>query len=111
MVRPPRDDGARPTETSMTTHRRPGLSLTEVLVALFVMALGTIAILTMFPLGMLQMGQALKDDRTSQAASSADGYMRWYWKTYVVEANPPEPHLHGPNSAFDSGERALTPHL
>ena len=43
--------------------RRPGLTMTEVLVALFVMALGTIAILTMFPLGMLQMGQALKDEQ------------------------------------------------
>jgi hypothetical protein len=69
------------------TRRRPGMSLTEVLVALFIMALGTIAILTMFPLGMMQMGQALKDDRTAQAAAQADGYMRWYWKTQVVE-NP-----------------------
>ena len=65
--------------------RRPGLSLTEVLVALFIMALGTISILTMFPLGALQMGQALKDDRTSQAAAAADAYMRWYWKERVVE--------------------------
>jgi hypothetical protein len=65
--------------------RRPGITTTEVLVALFVMALGAIAILTLFPLGMLQMGQALKDDRTSQAASSADGYMRWYWQVNVVE--------------------------
>ncbi|HJZ55256.1 MAG TPA: prepilin-type N-terminal cleavage/methylation domain-containing protein [Gemmataceae bacterium] len=68
--------------------RRPGLTMTEVLVALFIMALGTIAILTMFPLGMLNMGQALKDDRTAQAASAADGFMRWYWKTYVVEPPP-----------------------
>jgi len=68
----------------MTRHR-PGMSLTEVLVALFIMALGTIAILTMFPLGMMQMGQALKDDRTAQAAAQADGYLRWYWKTEVVE--------------------------
>jgi len=71
----------------MTRHR-PGMSLTEVLVALFIMALGTIAILTMFPLGMMQMGQALKDDRTAQAAAQADGYLRWYWKTNVVENYP-----------------------
>lgn len=68
---------------------RPGMSLTEVLVALFIMALGTIAILTLFPLGMMQMGQALKDDRTAQAAAQAGerGYMGWYWRTQVVE-NP-----------------------
>jgi prepilin-type N-terminal cleavage/methylation domain-containing protein len=65
--------------------RRRGLSLTEVLVALFIMAIGLIAILTMFPLGALQMGQALKDDRTAQSAANADGYMRWYWKQYVLQ--------------------------
>ncbi len=65
--------------------RRSGLTMTEVLVALFIMALGTIAILTLFPLGMLNMSRALQDDRTSQAASSADGVMRNYWKMYVVE--------------------------
>lgn len=73
--------------------RRPGLSLVEVLVALFIVGLGSIAIMTLFPLGALQMGQALKDDRTAQAAGQADGYMRWYWKNYVIEdtsANYPD---------------------
>ena len=65
--------------------RRRGLSLTEVLVALFLMAIGLIGILTMFPLGALQMGQALKDDRTAQAAGQADGYMRWYWRHQLVD--------------------------
>jgi Tfp pilus assembly protein PilV len=48
----------------MTLHRtrRAGLSRVEVLVAMFIMALGMIALLTLFPLGALQMGQALKDD-------------------------------------------------
>lgn len=67
--------------------RRRGLSLVEVLVALFIMGLGTIAILTLFPLGAMQMAQALKDDRTAQAASQADSYMRWYWLNYVVSDN------------------------
>lgn len=81
------------------TRRRPGMSLTEVLVALFIMALGTIAILTMFPLGMMQMGQALKDDRTSQAASAADAYLRWYWKTQVTQPSPPN-YLSNSNEPF-----------
>lgn len=65
--------------------RRAGMTMTEVLVALFIMALGVIAILTMFPLGMMNMANALRDDRTAQSAASADGYMRTYWKMYVTE--------------------------
>jgi hypothetical protein len=62
------------------------MSLTEVLVALFILALGVIGILAMFPLAASQMAQALRDDRSALAAQSADAYMRWYWRTYVVEA-------------------------
>ena len=70
------------------THR-PGLTLTESLVALFVMALGLLSLLTLFPLGALQIGQALKDDRCGQTALQADGYLRAYWQRNVVEP----PHL------------------
>lgn len=70
---------------SRRTNDRTGMSMAEVLVALFLLALGTIAILTMFPLGMYKMGQALKDDRTSQSAQQADAFMRMYWRTHVVE--------------------------
>lgn len=66
---------------------RPGLTLTEALVALFVMALGLLSLLTLFPLGAFQMAQALKDDRTAQTAIQADGYMRMYWQQHVVEGN------------------------
>ncbi|MBX9622196.1 MAG: prepilin-type N-terminal cleavage/methylation domain-containing protein [Gemmataceae bacterium] len=67
-----------------TTRRRPGLSLTEVLVALFIMGIGAISILTLFPLGALNMASALKDDRTSQAALQADSLLRSYWASDVV---------------------------
>ncbi len=77
------------TSTLPTPHSafrtRSGMSMAEVLVALFLMALGSIAILTMFPLGMYHMGQALKDDRTAQSASQADAFMRMYWRQNVVE--------------------------
>jgi type II secretory pathway pseudopilin PulG len=66
-------------------HGRPGITLTEVLVAMFVMALGLLALLTLFPLGAFQMAQAIKDDRTSQAAMQADGYLRDYWRNNVVD--------------------------
>lgn len=67
-----------------TAGRRPGISLTEVLVALFLMGIGTIAILTLFPLGALNMAAAFRDDRTSQSASQADSYMRFYWQAEVI---------------------------
>ncbi len=69
----------------MTTRRsRPGITLTEVLIAMFVMALGMIALLTLFPLGVFQIGQALKDDRVTQTASQADGFLRAHWRTEVL---------------------------
>lgn len=52
------------------THRT-GTSLVEVLVAIFVMAIGLLALLTLFPLGALSMAQAIKDGRTAQAAANA----------------------------------------
>ncbi|MFO0799017.1 MAG: prepilin-type N-terminal cleavage/methylation domain-containing protein [Gemmataceae bacterium] len=58
--------------------RRPGLSLTEVLVALFIMGIGTIAVLTLFPLGALNMAQAFRDDRCTQGAAQADAFLRSY---------------------------------
>ena len=64
---------------------RPGLTLTEALVSLFVMALGLLSLLTLFPLGAMQIGQALKDDRAAQTAMQADGFLRTYWQRFVVE--------------------------
>lgn len=69
----------------MTTRRtRPGVSLTEVLIAIFVMAIGMMALLTLFPLGAMQMAQKFKDDRTSQTASQAEGFLRTYWRYSIV---------------------------
>lgn len=51
--------------------RRPGSTLIEVLVAMFVMGIGMIALLTLFPLGALLMAQAIRDDRCAQAGWNA----------------------------------------
>jgi hypothetical protein len=56
------------------------MTLVEALVALFVAAIGMICLMTLFPLGALQMGQALKDERSSQLAVQADAKVRTYWK-------------------------------
>lgn len=65
--------------------RRPGLTLTEVLVTLAILAFGVLAIMTMFPLAASQMAIAIREDRSAQAAASAEGYFRAYWKAEVVE--------------------------
>jgi hypothetical protein len=88
-------------ETALMT-RRSGMSLTEVLVALFILTIGVIGILTMFPLGAAQMARAVRDDRSALAATNADGYMRWYWATYV--ANP----AIGTDTNFSTSDPFLT---
>jgi len=79
--------------TRMPTARRPGLTLTEALVAMFVAALGMISLLTLFPLGALQMGQALKDSRTAEAARQADSLMRNYWRDAVEQRQTYDPNM------------------
>jgi prepilin-type N-terminal cleavage/methylation domain-containing protein len=54
------------------SNRRPGVTLIEVLAAIFIMGVGMLALLTLFPLGALSMAQAIKDDRVAQAAQSAE---------------------------------------
>ena len=66
---------------------RPGVTLTEVLVAMFVMAIGMISLLTLFPLGAMQVGQALRDDRCTQLARQFDSYVRQTWRTDVIANN------------------------
>jgi hypothetical protein len=51
--------------------RRTGATLIEVLVAIFVSALGLLALLALFPVGALSMAQAIKDARCAQAAGTA----------------------------------------
>ena len=79
--------------TRMPMARRPGLTLTEALVAMFVAALGMISLLTLFPLGALQMGQALKDSRTAEAARQADSLMRNYWRDAVEQRQTYDPNM------------------
>jgi hypothetical protein len=53
-------------------NRRPGTTLVEVLVAIFVMGIGMLALLTLFPLGAASMAQAIKDSRAAHAAIEAN---------------------------------------
>jgi len=51
--------------------RRPGITLVEVLVAILIMGVGLLALLTLFPLGALEMAQAIKADRAGHAKHNA----------------------------------------
>jgi prepilin-type N-terminal cleavage/methylation domain-containing protein len=63
-----------------TTQRRPGVTLIEVLVAIFVMAIGLMALLTLFPLGALEMAQAIKDERSYDSSYNAGAAAEAFWK-------------------------------
>ncbi len=60
-------------------HRR-GLSLVEVLIAIFVLAIGLLGVLSLFPLAAVNMANAIKDENTAQLNQSATANFRVIWK-------------------------------
>src|SRR5262249_18690476 len=58
--------------------RRKGISLVEVLVAILITSVGLLALLVLFPLGALEMTQAVQADRTGHIKRSA-GAMANTW--------------------------------
>ena len=50
---------------------RQGITLIEVLAAIFIMGVGMLALFTLFPLGALSMARAVRDDRASAIAANA----------------------------------------
>lgn len=74
----------------MTTPRlrRRGITLLEVLIAIFTMGIGLLALLTLFPLGAIQMAQAIKDDRTGNEATHADALLRSHWNSVYLGGGP-----------------------
>src|SRR5262245_53594734 len=79
--------------------RRNGVTLVEVLVAIFVMGIGMLALLTLFPLGALTMAQAIKDDRAGNAVANAAAIAKhWKLKTnaaYLPVGYPAPPAVGG----------------
>ncbi|MBY0231423.1 MAG: prepilin-type N-terminal cleavage/methylation domain-containing protein [Gemmataceae bacterium] len=51
---------------------RPGVTLVEVLAAIFIMGVGMLAVLVLYPLGALRMAAALKDGRCGVIAANVD---------------------------------------
>ncbi len=67
--------------------RRPGMTMTEVMVTIFVVAIGLAGVMSMFPFAAKQMSDALISDRSTSLAISTDGLVRGYWQDKVVENN------------------------
>jgi len=114
---------AMPPGTSLEFQVRSGFSLTEVLIAIFVLAIGMMGILALFPLGAAQMAQAIKDERTGQLADIGEAHMRILWRqAWLVpysSANPTNPNVGAldteqnmvkrfPEFAFDFGQTSAT---
>jgi hypothetical protein len=56
------------------------MTLAEVLIAIFVLAIGLMGILALFPLGAMHMAQAIKDDRCGTSESNATAGWHVIWK-------------------------------
>lgn len=51
-----------------------GVTLVEILAAIFIMGTGLMTLLTLFPLGALEMAEAIKDDRTAAIAAEVSAF-------------------------------------
>src|SRR5438874_2667108 len=56
----------------MEMRTRSGLTLMEVLVAIFVTSLGLLGLLALFPVGALSMSKAIQSERATECALNAD---------------------------------------
>jgi hypothetical protein len=65
-------------------NRRSGITLAEVLIAIFVLSIGLMGIMALFPLGAMHMAQAIKDDRCGVSESNATSVAHFLWKDQVV---------------------------
>src|SRR5260370_9615034 len=81
---------------------RTAATLTEVLVAIFVMAIGLLALLTLFPLGALSMAQAIKDDRTAHSAKNAYSIASSYFNANLFGTPGSQPGIQNDPTAFNS---------
>ena len=61
----------KPASETLAATSRPGFTLLEVLAAILITGVGLLALLTLFPLGALEMAQSVKADRCGHAKQNA----------------------------------------
>src|SRR3954452_8343533 len=77
--------GCEPSSTGdATMTRRSGITLVEVLVAILITGVGLLSLLVLFPLGALEMAQAVKDDRTGHAKHNAAAFASIDWPNTLI---------------------------
>jgi prepilin-type N-terminal cleavage/methylation domain-containing protein len=81
---------------------RAGVTLIEVLVAIFVASIGLLALMALFPVGALSMKQALRDSRCAQSAANAMAI----FKSQKLAQNPDLNLLNGLADPFVDGTPA-----
>jgi prepilin-type N-terminal cleavage/methylation domain-containing protein len=59
---------------------RHGVTLMEVLIATFILAIGLVAIMALFPIGAVNMARAINQDRSATHGVNSDAMFRYYWK-------------------------------
>jgi len=69
------------------TPRRPATTLLEVLIATGILAIGLLAILSLFPIGAVNMARAINQNRAADHASNSDTVFRLYWKRAWLSPN------------------------
>src|SRR6267378_1692422 len=83
-----------------TAIQRTGVTLTEVLVAIFVMGIGLLSLLVLFPLGALQMARAIRDQRVTHCGANASAIAN-FWSI------PTDPTVNAQYSTALTGTPAL----
>jgi len=66
---------------------RPGLSLVEVLATIFILAIGMVSVLVLFPVGALKVRQSLINERTALCAANGESSFKVLNQTgYITDA-------------------------
>jgi hypothetical protein len=68
------------------THR-PGVTLMEVLIATGILAIGMLAIMSLFPIGATSMARAINQTRAADQGANSDVILRHYWKKAWLNPN------------------------
>jgi prepilin-type N-terminal cleavage/methylation domain-containing protein len=67
--------------------RRNGVTLMEVMIATAILAIGSLAILALFPIGAVNMARAINQNRAADHAQNSDALFRLYWKRAWLDPN------------------------
>jgi prepilin-type N-terminal cleavage/methylation domain-containing protein len=103
---------ANPNSEIRSPKSRRGVTLVEVLVSMFLLAIGLMGILALFPMGALQMAQAVKDERTAQTAKIMEGHAKILWRqAWLNAAGPNAGELNDETNAANTGVLDVNPEL